>query len=452
MNHRFLIIGAGPAGLYMARYLLRNFDNKICIDMIDRNLLPGGLLRKGVAPDNSKLKVSISHFDELFANPNFNFFGNVSISNNLSSSSFYQNYSAVVFANGAPINRKSKIENQDQFTSKIFEASELFGYYNGMSELEESKRQNLINAKRIVVIGNGNVTIDIVRLLTTDSKQLEDNLRINRDFVSLVHQSQLQEVLVLGRRGVIQSACTIAELRSLIEHSSFQIQTFKKDIEKSLTQLNLAECDDSINIYNRQNKKKLDIFKKLSAEKSLTGKTVTFRFLLSPFRIEQRSEKMILICNKMKLIDVNNQIKTELADQIFEEIECDLIVKSLGFEVENTTNFDRSKMNLNNFFKVGWAQSNGKGTIADLIIDCQNKSKELLEKARNGLIEENENVSFIESILKNKENPQIKSFLENRAPGIYLDKTGYSNFREFEKQKNAEIHDAEFWKTFCKKY
>src|SRR5689334_17747336 len=205
---RVAIVGAGPAGAFAAA-AIRQWGNAE-VDLFERLPTPWGLLRGGVAPDHQEIKRLADRFDsETFARGS-RFFGNVEVGVDISHSELMESYNAVIYATGAQTDKALEIPGEDLPGS--WAATEFVAWYNGHPDYRSLEFD--LSARRAVVIGNGNVAADVTRVLALSPEQLA-RTDIAEHALEALRESQIEEVLVLGRRGPAQVAFTSAELREL---------------------------------------------------------------------------------------------------------------------------------------------------------------------------------------------------------------------------------------------
>ena len=205
---RVAVVGAGPAGLFTADELLRHPE--IGVDVYDRRLAPGGLVRYGVAPDHRSTKQVDELFRAIEGSPGFRYFLGVEIGRDLGHDELAAQYDAVVHAVGAATDRRLGIAGEDLPGSLA--ATDLVGWYNG-----DPERQHLevpLDGERAVVVGNGNVALDVARILARPAHALHDTDIAALPWAAL-RRSRLQEVVVLGRRGPAEASFTLPELIGL---------------------------------------------------------------------------------------------------------------------------------------------------------------------------------------------------------------------------------------------
>ena len=203
---RIAIVGSGPAGFYAAGQLLNGAD--VSIDMIDRLPTPWGLVRAGVAPDHPKIKTVTRVFEKIAANPRFRFFGGVEFGRDVTRSELAERYHAIVYATGTSADRPLGIPGGELSRP----ATAFVGWYNGHPDFADEQFD--LSHERAVVIGNGNVALDVARMLVLP----EEDLRVTDTAdhaIEAFARSSVQEVVVVGRRGAEQAAFTNPELREL---------------------------------------------------------------------------------------------------------------------------------------------------------------------------------------------------------------------------------------------
>src|SRR3989344_4625578 len=163
------IFGSGPSGFYAAEELLVQSDPKIQADMFDRLPTPYGLVRGGVAPDHQKIKSVIKIYEKTAAREGFRFFGNVEFGKDITLDDVKRYYDAVIFAVGAKSDRKMGIPGED--LGESFAATEFVGWYNGHPDYRDSKFD--LSCESAAVVGNGNVAVDVARILAKDPESLK---------------------------------------------------------------------------------------------------------------------------------------------------------------------------------------------------------------------------------------------------------------------------------------
>ena len=208
---KIAVVGSGPAGFYAADALLRGAP-PCDVDLFERLPVPFGLVRYGVAPDHQGIKRVQVAFERTAALPGFRFFGNVEIGRDLSVEELLQGYHAALFATGAALDRSLDIPGEDLDGS--YAATSFVGWYNGHPDFVDAKFS--LAAERAVVIGMGNVALDVARILLHDRDELAKTDISDRALVAL-RESPLREVVLLGRRGAAQAAFDQGELEAIAD-------------------------------------------------------------------------------------------------------------------------------------------------------------------------------------------------------------------------------------------
>jgi len=207
---RVAIVGSGPAGFYAAESLLKRTDVRVDVDMFDRLPTPYGLVRGGVAPDHQKIKTVARVFAATAARPTFRFLGNVQLGRDVTVDDLRFHYHQIIYATGNEADRRLGIPNEG--IDRCTPASVFVGWYNGHPDYRNARID--LSARRVAVVGNGNVAVDVARILLRTRAELE-RTDIAAHALEALQSSRVREVFLLGRRGPEQAAFTPAELREL---------------------------------------------------------------------------------------------------------------------------------------------------------------------------------------------------------------------------------------------
>ena len=207
MTARAAVIGAGPSGFYAADQLLKE---GIAVDLYDALPTPYGLVRAGVAPDHPKIKSVTRMYDKTAQHPDFRFFGGVELGADVSPEDLLERYHAVVYAVGTPTDNAIGIPGEARPGSVA--ATEFVAWYNGHPSYADAAFD--LSCERAVVIGNGNVAIDVARMLVLDPDELAGTDTADHAIEAFARAS-VTDVVILGRRGPAQAAFTNPELREL---------------------------------------------------------------------------------------------------------------------------------------------------------------------------------------------------------------------------------------------
>jgi len=212
------IVGSGPSGYFAAASLLKYADaaegsgqsRDVRVDMLEMLPTPWGLVRSGVAPDHPKIKTISAQFEKTALDPRFRFFGNIKIGEHVEAAEVAEHYDAVVYAIGAQADRPLGIPGEELEGS--IAAVDFVGWYNAHPHFEEMAPD--LSTGRAIVVGNGNVALDVARILVSDPDVLAKSDIADHALESL-HGRGVEEVVVIGRRGPLQATFTTLELREL---------------------------------------------------------------------------------------------------------------------------------------------------------------------------------------------------------------------------------------------
>src|SRR5512139_3305401 len=207
---RIAIIGSGPAGFYAAEALLKRASTPVDVDVFDRLPTPYGLVRGGVAPDHPKIKAVARVFASTAARPTFRFLGNVQLGRDLTVEDLRRHYHQIVYATGNEADRRLGIPGEGMW--RCTPATVFVGWYNGHPDYRHASFD--LSVRRVAVVGNGNVAVDVARVLLRTPAELE-RTDIAAHALEALRESRVREVFMLGRRGPAQAAFTPPELREL---------------------------------------------------------------------------------------------------------------------------------------------------------------------------------------------------------------------------------------------
>ena len=207
---RVAIVGAGPSGFYAAEHILKDADTHAQVDLFDRLPTPFGLVRGGVAPDHPKIKSVIRVYEKTAAREGFRFFGNVKVGHDIEVEDLERLYHAIVFTVGCETDRQLGIPGEDLPGSHA--ATAFVGWYNAHPDYADDEFD--LSSERAVVIGNGNVAMDVARMLALTDHELRQTDTADHA-IELLDRKQIREIVVLGRRGPVQAAFTNPEIKEL---------------------------------------------------------------------------------------------------------------------------------------------------------------------------------------------------------------------------------------------
>jgi ferredoxin/flavodoxin---NADP+ reductase len=270
---RIAVIGSGPAGFYAAGHLLKEPAERIEVDMLERLPTPWGLVRSGVAPDHPKIKSVTRIYEKTAAHPRFRYFGNITFGQHVSRADLLERYHAIVYATGSPSDRPLGIPGEELPGSHA--ATEFVGWYNGHPDHSDLE-VDLLSAERAVVIGNGNVAIDVARMLVLAPEELAPTDTADHA-LDVLASSRVDEVVVVGRRGPAQAAFTNPELLELGELAGADVIVDQAELERALA-VHDAEAEEDVTA-----RRNVEILRSYAARPPAGHrKRIVLRFLLSP--------------------------------------------------------------------------------------------------------------------------------------------------------------------------
>ncbi len=205
---RVAIIGSGPAGIYAAAALVKAGNAEV--DVLDRLPCPFGLVRYGVAPDHPKIKSIAAALHTVLDDPAVRFLGNVAVGTDVTVAELHEHYDAVLFANGAAVDRRLGVPGEDLPGS--VSATDFVNWYNGHPDAPIDRYT--LDARTVAVIGVGNVAVDVARVLAKTSEELRST-DVPGHVLDVLAASAITDIHVLGRRGPVQAKWTTHELREL---------------------------------------------------------------------------------------------------------------------------------------------------------------------------------------------------------------------------------------------
>jgi len=221
---RVAVVGSGPAGFYAAGALL-GAEEGFEVDMIERLPTPWGLVRLGVAPDHPKLKSVSRAFERIAERPGFRFIGNVEVGRDVTHEELVDLYDAVIYAVGAQTDKRLRIPGEDLPGS--WSATEFVAWYNGHPDFQHLQFD--LSGKRAVVIGNGNVAVDVARMLALTKEEL-DPTDTTDAAIDAIANAGIEEIVMVGRRGPAQAAFTTPELIELGELAGADVIVDPQDL------------------------------------------------------------------------------------------------------------------------------------------------------------------------------------------------------------------------------
>ncbi len=319
---RVAVIGSGPAGFYAAGHLLKGSGDRLEIDMIERLPTPWGLVRSGVAPDHPKIKSVTRVYEKTAAHPHFRYFGNVTFGEHVSREEMLERYHAIVYATGSPSDRALGIPGEELPGSHA--ATEFVGWYNGHPDFTDLE-VDLLSAERAVVVGNGNVALDVARMLVLAPEELAPTDTADHA-LEVLARSHVREVVVVGRRGPAQAAFTNPELLELADLEQADVIVDPAELERAL-----AVEDPNLDTTARRNVEILRGY--ASKEPAGRPKRIVLRFLLSPTALiadEAGRLKAVELVRNELVGDDEGRLRARATDER-ETLEAGLVFRAIGY-------------------------------------------------------------------------------------------------------------------------
>jgi ferredoxin/flavodoxin---NADP+ reductase len=320
---RVAIIGSGPSGFYAAEHLQDQDGLEVQIDMYDRLPTPFGLVRGGVAPDHQKIKSVTRVYDKIAAHPEFRFYGNVEMGRDLTHDDLAAYYHAIIYAVGARTDRRMGIPREHLPGSHS--ATEFVGWYNAHPDFRSLGFD--LSCESAAVVGNGNVAMDLARILASP-RQVLAQTDIAEHALRALEASRIREIHVLGRRGPAQAAFTNKELKELGELPGVDVVVDPAAL--ALDPLSAVAMEASP---NRTRERNLEILREFAAREPTGADTrIVLHFLVSPVEIigTERTEALTIVHNELYESE-DGSIRPRPTDRR-ETIPLGLVFRAIGYQ------------------------------------------------------------------------------------------------------------------------
>ncbi|XP_027916469.1 NADPH:adrenodoxin oxidoreductase, mitochondrial isoform X2 [Vigna unguiculata] len=303
---RVCVVGSGPAGFYTAEKMLKAHQ-QAQVDIIDRLPTPFGLVRSGVAPDHPETKIVINQFSRVAQQERCSFLGNVTLGSSVSLSELRELYHVVVLAYGAESDRSLGIPGEN--LKGIHSAREFVWWYNGHPD-GQNLEPDLKSTDSAVILGQGNVALDVARILLRPTTELATT-DIASHALATLEESSIRVVYLVGRRGPAQAACTAKELREILELKSNRIQ---RRVHELLSKAAKAKPKHT----------------------SLNQRELRFIFFRKPNDFQESKERAGHVSGvhfeKTVLQGVSHGKQIAIGTGEFEDIKCGMVLKSIGYK------------------------------------------------------------------------------------------------------------------------
>ena len=316
---RVAIVGSGPSGFYAAEALLQSMPD-VAIDLIEKLPVPFGLVRYGVAPDHQKLKEVTRVFTTLASDNRVNFIGNVAVGVDVTVEELLPLYDSVIVACGASADRQMSIPGED--LTGCYSAVDFVGWYNGHPD--HCHHLFDLSGEVAVIVGQGNVAIDICRIL---AKSVDDLRKtdIAEHALETLASSQVKKIVIVGRRGPAQMKFTAKELRELGSLAGWHIQVSREDL--SLDPVSAAEVAAPHMLASARNVKFLE---ECSSKPRSSDRVIELRFLQSPVQVLGSDAVSGLLLRKNSLAGPSFQQQAVPRDET-EIVEAQSVFRSIGY-------------------------------------------------------------------------------------------------------------------------
>ena len=339
---RVAIVGSGPAGFYAAGQLLGDKERTVRVEMFDRLATPWGLVRAGVAPDHPNIKAVTRVYEKTARKEGFRFHGNVEVGRDVSHEELAAHHHAVLYATGSPTDRRLGIPGEDLPGSAA--ATSFVAWYNGHPDYRDDDFD--LTPKRAVVIGNGNVAVDVARMLALTDEEL-GRTDIADHALEALSDSQVEEIVILGRRGPLQAAYTNPELKELGEMAAADV--IVDPAEAALDPLSQAVLDGGE--VDKTGRVNVEMVRKYAArEPHGYRRRIVLRFLASPVEIlgDERVKGVRIVRNRLEQTPDGRLVARATGET--EDVPCGLVLRSVGYRGRPLAGlpFDETSHTLNN--------------------------------------------------------------------------------------------------------
>ena len=319
---RVAIVGSGPSAMYAADELLT--QPGVSVDVYDKLPQPHGLARLGVAPDHQKTRQVSRLFDTISAQKGFTFHLGIEVGKDITHEELMTTHHAVIYAVGASTDRELRIPGSE--LPGRSSATDFVAWYNGHPD--HAHRTFDLSHERAVIIGNGNVALDVARILTTDPDALAETDIAPYALEALRHSS-IREVVVVGRRGVAQSAFTVPEFAGLVTVPDIDVTIDRDELTLDPVTARLADTDDLPHAVAQ----KLQLLRHAeeSPEHGTDRKRITLRYLLSPTRILGTDRVTGIEFERMDLTADGDGLVRSTATGEIDTLDAGLVLTSIGY-------------------------------------------------------------------------------------------------------------------------
>ncbi|XP_059804853.1 NADPH:adrenodoxin oxidoreductase, mitochondrial [Hypanus sabinus] len=390
------VIGSGAAGFYTAQHLLKHHKSSV-VDIYEKLPTPFGLVRFGVAPDHPEVKNVINAFTETAHINRCSFYGNVTVGKDVSIEELKQAYHVLVLSYGAGTNRILGIPGEN--LPGVYSARAFVGWYNGLPE-----NRNLnpdLSSETAVIVGHGNVALDIARILLSPIDLLKKT-DITASSLEAIKNSKVKRVIIVGRRGPLQVAFTIKELREMIKLPGTRSLLDPNDFEG---------LKHVVKDLPRPRKRLMELLIKTALEnnsgkeaelQAAATKEWSLQFQRSPLEIIPTNDGKRVGGIRLSVTKLEGSEESAVAIQTegVEDLECGLVLSSIGYKshsIDPSVPFDQQQGVIPNklgrvlhapgMYCSGWVKRGPVGVIATTMNDSFETAESVLEDVQSGILD-----------------------------------------------------------------
>lgn len=390
------VVGSGPAGFYTAQHLLKARQD-IQVDLYERLPVPFGLVRFGVAPDHPEVKNVINTFTQTAKHSRCGFYGNVNVGSDVSLEELQQAYHAVVLSYGAEGNRTMGVPGEH--LAGVYSAKDFVGWYNGLPSCGQLSPD--LSCETAVILGQGNVALDVARILLAPVGMLKKT-DITTPALEALASSQVSRVLIVGRRGPLQVACTIKELREMVNLPGTKPEMVVADFD------GVAEALKDV---ARPRKRLTELMLKTALElpsqkeqerRRSAHRSWALRFYRSPLEVlpDGRGERAAAIRLAINRLEGSGERARAVLTGEEEVVPCGLVISSIGYKslpIDPALPFDPKEAVVPNhmgrvtqaagLYVSGWLKTGPTGVIATTMNSSFDTARSLLDDLSSGAVD-----------------------------------------------------------------
>lgn len=312
---RVAVVGSGPAAMYAVDHLLESQAATFEIDIFERLPTPWGLIRSGVAADHpDKKAITERHFAHLLRNDRVRFFANITVGEHVSVEELAQWYDVVIYAVGADTDAELGIPGED--LANCVGARAFVAWCNGHPDFSHLDFD--LSGSRAVIVGNGNVALDVARMLVSPTARLE-RTDLADNALEALRNSRINEVVVLGRRGAEHAAFNCPEMEEFLEIDDVDVVVDLEEIARARRGL---AADGAANV-----RRKLDLLERLARRERKGGRKLEFRFQASPIAFEG--------AGRVEMVQLRTSpaagSEPGSAPDVFSMLDAGLVIRSCGY-------------------------------------------------------------------------------------------------------------------------